>query len=797
MGKGLFVPKTSSSYKITNSLTLNGSTIQGDGTLLFNGADARFILNANSKVLGLHINGSANDSPGLCYIVGNNVVVKDNVFSNCSCAVYIERTEAYGSHGIIISDNQFLTCYTSILALRVSYSIFKSNYIQGVKGITTGIQFWGAIQCVITDNIIIGGITGISCIVNPLYSGLCPFQCNTISNNTVTHVSEETISLDGRYNTYPNGVFEIDTVSSKSLVSSGGNVRIKMSNANWSSTGSIGQYSSYYITFTSGKLVGMTFPIISQTEKDSIDVQVPNVSGRSLYNDIGADEFVIGLPMYNNVISNNTLEISYKTTDYLPTGIVLWGYACGNTISNNTIRRTDTQGSTNLDCNGIVLANLAGITYGAGANQSVTQTALKAPCMNNIICGNNGEGVQVQLVNGMYGASYPSYGNIFTNNKFTTVYGNDFENYFTPDQFRNIQVTNSFVKSSVSVNVRDFGAVGDGITDDTVAIQSALDYMESNNSGDLVGGIVKLGRGIFVVSSPIVIPRHVKVFGEGSYSTEISASGNFNGEYVIQLGDLLQNNTPAFASMLRHCKVNCNGVSGGVYSIKCQEESGIYDCIIFNPQSYGIYFRGDLANAYSSYGQVRGTHIWMHPYGTDGIKLNAAKSFIHETTVLCMGTPNTTLNGIFVTGYTFPTINSCHFENFTNGILVEQGAGACIINVDGGNAPDTATLINLDWYTGACTVNNAHMEQDTGNILYDKMVNLTYDTATYGRTMNFYSKNGWSQLDNINNVFSGKVAAVRDFEILDSTKGVILKASNGNRYRLTVDVSGSLFTTLV
>lgn len=36
-----------------------------------------------------------------------------------------------------------------------------------------------------------------------------------------------------------------------------------------------------------------------------------------------------------------------------------------------------------------------------------------------------------------------------------------------------------------------------------------------------------------------------------------------------------------------------------------------------------------------------------------------------------------------------------------------------------------------------------------------------------------------------------------DVEITDATKGVILKAANGTRYRITVDNDGSLITTEV
>lgn len=56
-----------------------------------------------------------------------------------------------------------------------------------------------------------------------------------------------------------------------------------------------------------------------------------------------------------------------------------------------------------------------------------------------------------------------------------------------------------------------YGAVGDGVTDDTAAIQSAIDA--AHNSG---GGIVYIPRGIFFVSSTLVLKPNVILTGSGA-----------------------------------------------------------------------------------------------------------------------------------------------------------------------------------------------------------------------------------------------------------------------------------------
>jgi polygalacturonase len=57
-------------------------------------------------------------------------------------------------------------------------------------------------------------------------------------------------------------------------------------------------------------------------------------------------------------------------------------------------------------------------------------------------------------------------------------------------------------------NVMAYGAKGDGITDDTAAIQAALDA-----AGAAGGGQVYVPVGAFVVRAPLRIPARVGIIG--------------------------------------------------------------------------------------------------------------------------------------------------------------------------------------------------------------------------------------------------------------------------------------------
>lgn len=89
-------------------------------------------------------------------------------------------------------------------------------------------------------------------------------------------------------------------------------------------------------------------------------------------------------------------------------------------------------------------------------------------------------------------------------------------------------------------SVSDFGAVGDGIADDTLAIQSAINYVEGFG-----GGIVEFPIGVYIVSR-ITVSGNVALEGQskehtvlkqrpGESSAILSVSGSRSGIYRMTL----------------------------------------------------------------------------------------------------------------------------------------------------------------------------------------------------------------------------------------------------------------------
>jgi len=79
------------------------------------------------------------------------------------------------------------------------------------------------------------------------------------------------------------------------------------------------------------------------------------------------------------------------------------------------------------------------------------------------------------------------------------------------------------------VNVRDFGAVGDGTTDDTAAIQRAITQIYSTSYNDSVAKVrrtINIPAGTYLVTGTILIPPYVTLRGDGRQSTIISSTSS-------------------------------------------------------------------------------------------------------------------------------------------------------------------------------------------------------------------------------------------------------------------------------
>ena len=77
------------------------------------------------------------------------------------------------------------------------------------------------------------------------------------------------------------------------------------------------------------------------------------------------------------------------------------------------------------------------------------------------------------------------------------------------------------------VNVRDFGALGNGIADDTAAIQRALQQIYSttyNDSTPTVRRTINIPAGTYLITAPILVPPYATLRGDGRQNTVLVTS---------------------------------------------------------------------------------------------------------------------------------------------------------------------------------------------------------------------------------------------------------------------------------
>lgn len=143
-------------------------------------------------------------------------------------------------------------------------------------------------------------------------------------------------------------------------------------------------------------------------------------------------------------------------------------------------------------------------------------------------------------------------------------------------------------KPDSQVNVKDYGAKGDGITDDTAEVQAAITYMATR------GGVLFFPKGSYLITSTLVIPANswgINLVGEG---VQTLLTLGFAGDLITfeSIGSGLTLNHHRFYN------IGFNGnnkASGKLVHVKCTSSFVIEHCFFFNSTTAGdfIYVQGN------------------------------------------------------------------------------------------------------------------------------------------------------------------------------------------------------------
>jgi hypothetical protein len=223
-------------------------------------------------------------------------------------------------------------------------------------------------------------------------------------------------------------------------------------------------------------------------------------------------------------------------------------------------------------------------------------------------------------------------------------------------------ITNVEAKLAQTVSVKDFGAVGDGVADDTAAIQAAL------NSGVKS---VYIPAGNYLISS-LLIPStmYLTIHGDGQSSVLVQKSGSsnamirWNTASIAYTQGLIQGIQIKGTNGTAHC-INTSGVGG----LTLQD---IY--ILDVPVGYSGIFIDGTTSTYVHDTRVLNLQVYTNTAGHSGVRLGPKCSDTNISNYIC--------NNNFVTAYCIyadanaqtATFTDCHIYNAAENIMYCAGS---------------------------------------------------------------------------------------------------------------------------
>jgi hypothetical protein len=222
--------------------------------------------------------------------------------------------------------------------------------------------------------------------------------------------------------------------------------------------------------------------------------------------------------------------------------------------------------------------------------------------------------------------------------------------------------------TGASINVLDFGATGNGTTDDTAAIQAAV------NAGVAQNKAVYFPNGTYIITSTINLPNNIALLGETP--RKINQNINTYGTIIKTAADITMMKTtavmPAFTFGIRIENISFwgNGSTGSALTIGDDAE---------NHLSFGITLRNiDIE------------------YVGNGIKLNGAAYVTYLENITMAGTDRAGSYGIW---YRRCQIAECHamkIENFANLYFIQWSSHISLYDCSASfNVPAIANGNNL------------------------------------------------------------------------------------------------------
>ena len=328
-------------------------------------------------------------------------------------------------------------------------------------------------------------------------------------------------------------------------------------------------------------------------------------------------------------------------------------------------------------------------------------------------------------------------------------------------------------------NVKDYGAKGDGTTDDTTAIQNAFNAVSTAG-----GGLVFFPQGTYVIASDITVPSNCTIEGAGRDSilfAKASTSPN------------LLNCSGSSHIIISKLQLNGNKANVTILGIQYTQENGIYlhnsdditirDCYIHDCMVSGIMANGGSTNIMITNCRMVSNYdnqIYIRAQNTSPY---SACSYISITGCECSGG---SFSGIQILGSSYFAItgNVCYSNGPTSG----QGDGI------GSEGASYGTISGNTCYNNGIQGINIRYTSEVGSNQASNHINVVGNTI-YNHTSTGGDAGGIGVSDSnhitvatnhlFNNNFGINVANVASLGVNDlKITGNSVKTSNDTGIRL-------------
>ncbi len=296
-----------------------------------------------------------------------------------------------------------------------------------------------------------------------------------------------------------------------------------------------------------------------------------------------------------------------------------------------------------------------------------------------------------------------------------TFKGDAYAGQITYDWIAGTQATGTY-------NIKDFGAVGDGATDDTIAFKSAVAFIASRN-----GGTLQIPEGDFLVSSPITLVSGINIQGVSGLPTT-SPTNNVvqkspsriklrgKNTALFRIGECVENIVVKDIELFAESNENTNGIEAvGAYN---SSQNFYFERVVFNGFNRGVY----------AHGLPQTDLQWQFDY----VKFNHCRFVYNRDAGIYSNVKNSDWkiqSSLFINPPFTPTAkaDSMHFER-AGGVLVEDTFGGGF-----NSAPGGVFLNILD--TTITTIIGSQTEAMTASIVYNEVKNPNAGDYSYPFTI--------------------------------------------------------------